>query len=70
METQAVAIYTVPKSPDHQISKMDFWRGYRLPGEEDREGEGSAEKGVGEGRGVRMWAWGGWEMRGHSLSAN
>lgn len=54
METQAVANYTVPKSPDHQISKMDFLRSSGLAGEEDREGEGSAEKSLVGGGGV-VW---------------
>lgn len=47
METRAAASYTVPKSLDHQIYKMDFWKA--MGWQEKR-----AEKGMGA---QSQWVW-------------
>lgn len=47
METQAVSNYTVPKSLDHQIYKMDFG-----------EATGWQERKIDQGKGAQRSHWG------------
>lgn len=55
METQAVWNYTVPKSLDHQIYKMDFGGAMGWQERKIEPGEGSTEKSPGVVLGCRGW---------------